>query len=182
MGQCTISDKMLLAAAEAICDGIPDTRIRQRGVFPALEGIRDISARVALSVLKQAREEGLLGNPRVSGRGITHSLWKWKPLKASARRKTECIHACVHCTCVQQCGAPLVLFIVAETASTKALVAIHQGCATDYGCAHVCFCLRLGLQVVHHLDEGDDAALEWIQRKMYVPMYGPMVQLPAGEN
>ncbi|MBW0496105.1 hypothetical protein O181_035820 [Austropuccinia psidii MF-1] len=58
----TISDKMIEASALALSDAMTDEE-RQCGLlYPRLNRIREISTMVAMRVIRQAQEEGLVGN------------------------------------------------------------------------------------------------------------------------
>jgi len=65
LAKCTVSDGMLMAAAGAVTDCLPESLVRRRGVYPDSNNIRMISAHVALAVLKQARNEGLIRDWKV---------------------------------------------------------------------------------------------------------------------
>lgn len=65
LAQSTVSDSMLMAAAEAVSNAVPQEVIDEGGVYPDLDDIRDISADVALTVIKQARAEGRLVSRKV---------------------------------------------------------------------------------------------------------------------
>ena len=54
----TISEEMLVSSAKAIADMLTEDQIRKGCVFPMIKEIRNISARVAVRVIKQAAEEG----------------------------------------------------------------------------------------------------------------------------
>ena len=57
-GAKTISDEMLVGSAKAIADMLTDDQIRRGCIFPLIKEIRNISAKVAVRVIKQAAEEG----------------------------------------------------------------------------------------------------------------------------
>ena len=57
-GAKTISEEMLVSSAKAIADMLTEDQIRKGCVFPMIKEIRNISARVAVRVIKQAAEEG----------------------------------------------------------------------------------------------------------------------------
>ena len=57
-GAKTISDKMLYVAAEALANHVSDEELAQGKVFPEINSIRDVSRRVAVSVIEQAIKEG----------------------------------------------------------------------------------------------------------------------------
>jgi malate dehydrogenase (oxaloacetate-decarboxylating)(NADP+) len=57
-GAKTISDRMLYVAAEALANHVSDEELAQGKVFPQLSSIRDVSRRVAVSVIEQAIKEG----------------------------------------------------------------------------------------------------------------------------
>ena len=61
----TISDKMIEASALALSDAMTDEEKSAGLLYPRLNRIRDISTSVALRVIRQAQEEGLVGNPVV---------------------------------------------------------------------------------------------------------------------
>lgn len=58
----TISDSMLMRAAVTLPTLIKDEDLRQGYVYPNLKDIREITAKVALEVIKQAAEEGKVKN------------------------------------------------------------------------------------------------------------------------
>ena len=49
---------MLVSSAKAISDMLTEDQIRRGCIFPLIKEIRNISARVAVRVIKQAAEEG----------------------------------------------------------------------------------------------------------------------------
>jgi malate dehydrogenase (decarboxylating) len=57
-GAKTISEEMLVSSAKAISDMLTEDQIRRGCIFPLIKEIRNISARVAVRVIKQAAEEG----------------------------------------------------------------------------------------------------------------------------
>ncbi|OAV91850.1 hypothetical protein PTTG_02672 [Puccinia triticina 1-1 BBBD Race 1] len=65
----TISDKMIEASALALSDALTDEEKACGLLYPRLNRIRDISTSVALRVIRQAQEEGLVGNPVVGNLG-----------------------------------------------------------------------------------------------------------------
>ena len=57
-GATRVSDKMLYVAAEALAHFVTDEELQEGKVFPPLSKIRDVSRRVAVAVIEQARKEG----------------------------------------------------------------------------------------------------------------------------
>lgn len=55
-----VSDGMLMAAAEAVPDYLPQHLIDQNGVYPGLDKIRELSAYVAVKVMRRAHIEELV--------------------------------------------------------------------------------------------------------------------------
>eukprot|EP00798_Chlamydomonas_sp_ICE-L_P019326 gene19326-25976_t len=60
----TISDNMLMKAAETLPTLIPEKDLNDGQVYPGLKNIREISAGMAAAVIKAAHEEGRLTNPK----------------------------------------------------------------------------------------------------------------------
>ena len=58
----TISDHMVTAAAEALPKLLTDDEKRRRAVYPDLANIRNISACVAVDVIKAAAADGMVGS------------------------------------------------------------------------------------------------------------------------
>lgn len=66
LGQVTeVTDAMLMAAAEALPGLVPRDLAARGAVYPPLQDIRHISTVIALRVLLQAKEEGVLTSRRV---------------------------------------------------------------------------------------------------------------------
>lgn len=61
----TISDKMIEASALALSDSLTDEEKSTGLLYPRLNRIREISTVVAIGVIRQAQEEGLVGNPMI---------------------------------------------------------------------------------------------------------------------
>ena len=54
-----ITDRMFVAAAKALSDLVTDAERDQGRLLPAMENIREVSARVAAAVAVEARDAGL---------------------------------------------------------------------------------------------------------------------------
>jgi malate dehydrogenase (oxaloacetate-decarboxylating) len=54
-----VTDRMFLAAAHALSDLVSEAEAQRGLLLPAMDGIRDVSASVALAVAKEARDSGL---------------------------------------------------------------------------------------------------------------------------
>ncbi|CAG9462641.1 unnamed protein product [Pedinophyceae sp. YPF-701] len=64
-GAKLVTDDMIMAAAEAVPNLIPTDVLQRGGVYPHVRNIREISMHVALAVVKQAAEEGLVENSKL---------------------------------------------------------------------------------------------------------------------
>ena len=69
----TISEAMLMVAAEAIPDQLPEHVVNNSGVYPKSDNIRELSAHVALAVIKQAIDEGSCKDPKMIARVVRKS-------------------------------------------------------------------------------------------------------------
>jgi len=85
-GARIISDGMLMAAAEAVASYPSDEESANGIIFPSLDKIRDVSAKVALATIKQAMEENLVAgalkevlsmqSDEELAAGIEERMWK----------------------------------------------------------------------------------------------------------
>ena len=80
-----ITDQMFMAASRAVSEMVKEDELKAGQVLPRISDIRDVSAKVAMSVAKVARESGL--RPRVEDDRlfamITNAMWnpKYLPLR-----------------------------------------------------------------------------------------------------
>lgn len=74
----TISDHMVMAAAEALPRMLTNDELRARAVYPDLANIRDISAMMAVEVIKAAAEDDMVRGPAAAklGKG-DDALLQW---------------------------------------------------------------------------------------------------------
>lgn len=71
-GATSVSEDMILSAAKALADYIPEEQMKQtRDLYPSLRDIREISVRLAVAVCEQAAREGLTRVENVTN---------WEPL------------------------------------------------------------------------------------------------------
>jgi malate dehydrogenase (oxaloacetate-decarboxylating) len=80
-----ITDQMFMAASRAVSEMITEDELKAGQVLPGISDIRDVSARVAMSVAKVARDLGLglrVEDDRLSAM-ITNAMWnpKYLPLR-----------------------------------------------------------------------------------------------------
>lgn len=65
----TISDHMVMAAAEALPTMLTERDVARRAVYPDLANIRDISLTVAVEVIKAAAEDDMVSGPAAAKLG-----------------------------------------------------------------------------------------------------------------
>ena len=79
-----VTDEMFAAAARTLADTVSDEDLRLGRIYPALERIRDVSARIAVAVAETAYERGLARQPRPADlleAVRAHMFWpKYTPL------------------------------------------------------------------------------------------------------
>ena len=61
MGARRVTDDMLLAAADALALQADEALLRQGGLLPPMERIRDVSLRIAVAVARVVLDAGLAG-------------------------------------------------------------------------------------------------------------------------
>jgi malic enzyme len=80
-----ITDQMFMAASRAVSEMVTEDELKAGQVLPKISDIREVSAQVAMSVAKVAREVGLglrVEDDRMSTM-ITNAMWnpKYLPLR-----------------------------------------------------------------------------------------------------
>ncbi|OQR91730.1 NAD-dependent malic enzyme [Thraustotheca clavata] len=70
-GASRVTDRMLYAAAQALTDCLSPEEIANGQVFPSVRNIRDVSLKVATSVVRCAVEDGIATNPPEIRRGAS---------------------------------------------------------------------------------------------------------------
>lgn len=61
-----VSDGMLIASSEALAKCIPEEDVKRGVVYPRVDTIRDVSRKIALAVILQARAEGITRLPELA--------------------------------------------------------------------------------------------------------------------
>ena len=73
--QCkSVSDKMIVAAAQVLSDYVTDAEIAKGNIYPPIEDIRTISALIASKVMQVGQQEGLTSAPLPAS---SSSLARW---------------------------------------------------------------------------------------------------------
>jgi malic enzyme len=91
-----ITDRMFLAAARALADGVSDARLATGALYPPVEDLRAVSRAIATVVVREAIDAGLAGIPVDSDVDavVDAAMWwpdyvPYAPIRRTERRRVE---------------------------------------------------------------------------------------------